>query len=95
MIFLRCGYCRTLEKDFRLQRPHEGKPRIAIFSYSGASGIVTADHMDKYGLTLAHLSPQTQKKLEELTPAWMPIKTPWITILPWRNTDRPGLQACD
>ena len=67
---------RTLEKDFRLQRPHEGKPRIAIFSYSGASGIVTADHMDKYGLTLAHLSPQTQKKLEELTPAWMPIKNP-------------------
>jgi acetyltransferase len=67
---------RTLEKDFYLQRPPDGKPRIAIFSYSGASGIVTTDHMDKYGLTLAHFSPQTQKKLEELTPVWMPIKNP-------------------
>jgi len=67
---------RTLEKDFRLQRPPDGKPRIAVFSYSGASGIVTTDHMDKYGLTLAHLSPQTQKRLEQLTPAWMPIKNP-------------------
>jgi acetyltransferase len=67
---------RALEKDFRLQRPPDGKPRIAVFSYSGASGIVTTDHMDNYGLTLAHLSPQTQKKLEELTPAWMPIKNP-------------------
>jgi len=32
---------RTLEKDFRLRRLPDGKPRIAIFSYSGASGIVT------------------------------------------------------
>ena len=67
---------RTLEKDFHLQRPPDGKPRIAVFSYSGASGIVTTDHMDNYGLTLAHLSPQTQKRLEQLTPAWMPIKNP-------------------
>jgi acyl-CoA synthetase (NDP forming) len=67
---------RTLEKDFYFQRPPDGKPRIAILSYSGASGIVTTDHMDKYGLTLAHLSPQTQKKLEQLSPAWMPINNP-------------------
>jgi acetyltransferase len=67
---------RTLEKDFCLKRPPDGKPRIAILSYSGASGIVTTDHMDKYGLTLAHFSSQTQKKLEELTPVWMPIKNP-------------------
>ena len=67
---------RALEKDFYLQRPPDGKPRIAVFSYSGASGIVTADHMDKYGLTLAHLAPQTQKKLEQLSPAWMPINNP-------------------
>jgi acetyltransferase len=32
--------------------------------------------MDKCGLTLAHLSPPTQKKLEQLTPVWMPIKNP-------------------
>jgi acyl-CoA synthetase (NDP forming) len=67
---------RTLEKDFYLQHPPDGKPRIAILSYSGASGIVTTDHMGKYGLTLAHLSPQTQKRLEQLSPAWMPVKNP-------------------
>jgi len=67
---------RTLERDFYLQHPPHGKPRIAILSYSGASGIVTTDHMEKYGLTLARLSPQTQKQLEELSPAWMPVKNP-------------------
>jgi acetyltransferase len=67
---------RALEKGFDLQRPPDGKPRIAIFSYSGASGIVTTDHMEKYGLTLAHLSPQSRKQLEELSPAWMPVRNP-------------------
>jgi len=67
---------RTLEKDFHLQRPSHGKPRMAILSYSGASGIVTTDHMEKYGMTLARLSPQTQKQLEELSPDWMPVKNP-------------------
>jgi len=67
---------RALEKDFYLQRPPDGKARIAVFSYSGASGIVTADHMDRHGLTLARLSSQTRKRLEQLTPAWMPVKNP-------------------
>jgi acyl-CoA synthetase (NDP forming) len=67
---------RTLERDFYIQNSPNGKPRIAILSYSGASGIVTTDHMEKYGLTLARLSPQTQRRLEELSPDWMPIKNP-------------------
>jgi acyl-CoA synthetase (NDP forming) len=67
---------RTLERDFYLPRVPQGKPRIAILSYSGASGIVTTDHIEKNGLTLAHLSPQTKKRLEELSPDWMPIKNP-------------------
>ncbi len=67
---------RALEKDFRLPRRRGEKPRLAVFSYSGASGIVTTDHMERYGLTLARLSSQTQVKLEQLTPAWMPVKNP-------------------
>lgn len=67
---------RTLEKDFHLQKPLQGKARIAILSYSGAAGIVTTDHMEKYGLTLACLSPHTQKRLEELSPPWMPVRNP-------------------
>jgi acetyltransferase len=67
---------RALEKNFFLQRPPSGKPRIAILSYSGASGIVTADHTEKCGLTLADISPQTKKQLEALSPAWMPVRNP-------------------
>jgi acetyltransferase len=67
---------RTLERDFCLQCPPDQKPRIAILSYSGAAGIVTADHMEKHGLTLARLSSQTLKRLEELAPDWMPVKNP-------------------
>jgi acetyltransferase len=67
---------RALEKDFHLQEPPEGKARIAILSYSGASGIVTTDHMVAHGLTLAPLSSQTLRRLEELSPPWMPIKNP-------------------
>ena len=78
---------RTLEKDFYLQQPPQGKPRIAILSYSGAAGIVTTDYMEKYGLTLARLSPQTQKRLEELSPAWMPVKNP---VDYWPATEKHG-----
>jgi len=53
-----------------------GKGRIAILSYSGASGIVTTDHMIANGLTLARLSPKTLKRLEEFSPSWMPVKNP-------------------
>jgi len=67
---------RTLEKDFHLSRPPEGKARIAILSYSGAAGIVTADHMEGNGLTLARLSSQTIQRLEKLSPPWMPVKNP-------------------
>jgi acetyltransferase len=67
---------RTLERDFYLQHRRNEKPRMAILSYSGASGIVTTDYMERYGLTLARLSPQTRKRLEELSPAWMPVKNP-------------------
>ena len=79
---------RALEKDFYLQRPPDGKPRIAIFSYSGASGIVTTDHAQKSGLTLARLSPQTQKELEALSPAWMPVKNP---VDYWPAIEKHGL----
>jgi acyl-CoA synthetase (NDP forming) len=67
---------RTLEKDFSLQNPPEGKGRIAILSYSGAAGIVTTDHMVADGLTLARLSPQTLERLKEVSPPWMPVKNP-------------------
>ena len=79
---------RTLEKDFCLQQPSQGKARIAILSYSGAAGIVTTDHMEATGLTLACLSPQTQKRLKDLSPDWMPIKNP---VDYWPAIEKNGL----
>jgi acyl-CoA synthetase (NDP forming) len=67
---------RTLEKNFLLRRPPGKKAKIAVLSYSGAGGIVTADHLERNGLTLARLSPRTVKRLEKLAPRWMPIKNP-------------------
>jgi len=78
---------RALEKDFHLQQPPQRKPRIAILSYSGAAGIVTTDHIEKYDLTLARLSPETQKRLEELSPTWMPVKNP---VDYWPATEKHG-----
>jgi len=75
-LFEMVDLARAFEKDFHLQEPPEGKARIAVFSYSGAAGIITTDHMVAHGLTLARLSPRTLERLQELSPAWMPVKNP-------------------
>ncbi len=67
---------RCLEKGFPLPRFLDRKPQIAVLTYSGAAGIVNSDHLEQYGLALAELSPQTLKRLEEISPPWMPIKNP-------------------
>jgi len=67
---------RTLEREFCLRCPPDEKPRMAILSFSGSSGIVTTDHMENYGLTFARLSPSTVKRLKELAPPWMPVNNP-------------------
>ena len=67
---------RTLEMDFELPRPKNGKPRVAVFTFSGAAGIVTADHLEVEGLTLATLSPETRQRLEKMSPPWMPVNNP-------------------
>lgn len=67
---------RCLEKSFPLGRKEGQKPAVAVLTYSGAAGIVTADHLEKEGLALAELSPQTLKCLGKISPPWMPIKNP-------------------
>jgi acetyltransferase len=86
-LFEMVDLARALEKDFYLQEPPEMKARIAILSYSGASGIVTTDHMVTHGLTLAPLSFQTLRRLEELSPPWMPVKNP---VDYWPAMDKHG-----
>jgi acyl-CoA synthetase (NDP forming) len=67
---------RTLEKSFTLAGPGSGKPRVGVFTFSGAAGIVTADHLEASGLTLADLAPETRQRLEKLSPPWMPVNNP-------------------
>jgi acyl-CoA synthetase (NDP forming) len=66
---------RTLEMDFELT-PKTGKPKVAVFTFSGAAGIVTSDHLEAKGLTLAALSPETRQRLEQYSPSWMPVNNP-------------------
>jgi acetyltransferase len=67
---------RSLEQNFEMHHPPDEKPRIAVFTYSGAAGIVTADHLAERGLTLADLSSETRQRLEKLSPPWMPVNNP-------------------
>ncbi|MCF8146500.1 MAG: CoA-binding protein [Deltaproteobacteria bacterium] len=50
--------------------------RIAVVSYTGAGGILSADFMDGTGLTLADLSPGTIEALKTIYPPWMPPGNP-------------------
>jgi acetyltransferase len=67
---------RTLEKGFERTAPPAGKPRVVVFTFSGAAGIVTADHLEASGLALAELSPATRERLEKWSPSWMPVNNP-------------------
>ncbi len=67
---------RTLEMDFERIHPKTGKPRVAVFTFSGAAGIVTSDHLEAESLTLATLSPETRQRLEQYSPPWMPVNNP-------------------
>jgi acetate---CoA ligase (ADP-forming) len=50
--------------------------RIAVLTYSGAAGIVSADLIDRHGLRLAELSPDTLGSLKRIFPEWMPVNNP-------------------
>jgi len=65
---------RCLEKGF--DRRPGGPGRVAVLTYSGASGIVTVDHLQRNGLVLAPLSPETVERLKKKSPPWMPVNNP-------------------
>ena len=54
----------------------EHTPRVAIVTYSGAAGIVSADSIEREGLSLASLAPETVSCLKTLFPDWMPVGNP-------------------
>ncbi|MGM0427966.1 MAG: acetate--CoA ligase family protein [Thermodesulfobacteriota bacterium] len=66
--------CRGLADTAPSQGTSQG--RIAVLTYTGAGGIVSADFMEDTGLTLAPLSPETLDTLKTVYPPWMPPANP-------------------
>jgi len=65
--------CRSLSY---CPESRSGRGRVAILSYSGAAGILSADFLEAMELDVADLSPATRTTLEGLFPDWMPVKNP-------------------
>jgi len=57
-------------------RPEAEEGRVAILTYSGGAGILSADLMTGRRLRLAELRPETKKKMEPVFPDWMPVNNP-------------------
>jgi acetyltransferase len=73
-----------------LWQGREGGRRVAVVTFSGASGIVAADHLHRYGLRLANLSPPTVQSLKNIFPHWM---TPQNPVDVWPAIERVGQDA--
>ena len=66
--------CRTLGM---VPPRHTGGPgRIAVLTFSGGAGIVSADFLAAKGLEVAELSAATKKDIGRLFPEWMPVSNP-------------------
>jgi acetyltransferase len=53
-----------------------GVGRIAVLTFSGGAGIVSADFLEEHGLSVAELSTQCKEELQQLYPSWMPVGNP-------------------
>jgi len=64
--------------------PNRSGNRVAVLTYTGAAGIVSADLMDRHGLALSTFNDATLKTLQTVFPEWMPPANPvdmWPGIL--------------
>lgn len=67
-------FCRTLALIPPPSTPPPG--RIAILTFSGGAGIVSADFIAAHGLETAELSETTKRVIGRLFPEWMPVNNP-------------------
>ncbi|MCX7982385.1 MAG: CoA-binding protein [Syntrophales bacterium] len=65
----------------------KNRPRIAILTFSGGAGIVFADFIEEYGMTVAELSEMTKERIGRLFPAWMPVGNP-VDLFPALEKNR-------
>ena len=102
-----CGIIRVedidelidLSKAFSCLPLMKGR-RTAIITPSGGMGIVSLDALDKYGLEVAELSPETRNMLEDTAPSWFTINNPldiWPVMMvaktPWVETYKMAVHA--
>jgi len=64
--------CRTLA----MTKASGGGKRVAVLSFSGGAGTVSADFIEERGMEIADFSPDTKNTLEGLFPSWMPVSNP-------------------
>jgi acetate---CoA ligase (ADP-forming) len=67
-------FSRTLGMYAHL--PSRTGNRVAVLTYTGAAGIVSADLMDRRGLALSQFSDATLETLQTVFPEWMPPANP-------------------
>ncbi len=67
-------YCKTFGMYPEIQ--FKSGNRVAVLTYTGAAGIVSADIMDKHGLRLSELNADTLNELQTVFPEWMPPSNP-------------------
>ncbi|WP_457551588.1 acetate--CoA ligase family protein [Desulfobacula sp.] len=67
-------YCKTLARY--PETSPESQNRVAVLTYTGAAGIVSADIMDEHGLALSELTSATLNELQTVFPEWMPPSNP-------------------
>ncbi len=88
--------CRTLSAFPNISPDIPG--RVAVLTYSGGAGIVSADFIENSGLQTADLSCATRQSLQTIFPDWMPISNP-IDLWPavekngGNNTYRTAIEA--
>jgi acetyltransferase len=64
-----------------LRLPKMKGNKIAILTHHGASGVLSVDAAEEFGLKIAEISENTKKVVQELSPPWLPIGNP-IDIWP-------------
>ena len=67
--------CRTLAMDSSTS-PTPPKGSIAVLTFSGGAGIVSADFIETQELETATLSDETIQQLQTVFPEWMPPSNP-------------------
>lgn len=90
-VFEQCGIVRLdnledmvdVARAFLYLPPPRGR-KVAVVTITGAGGVLALDFMAKYGFEPARLSPETVKRVQELSPSWLPLTNPmdiWQAVI--------------